>query len=428
MSGPITGEWKNLVDGTYKGFKFHVAVPAKGTGQGVMREQLDLKARNQVIRRPGVNGGEIVRMGLDPEDYTCDVIFFGDNWSSLFDQFKAVLVDPNPGKLVLPTHSKAVNACFARMTALAQVGDGNAKTTTVTWIQDEATDQSTGVVGAGVNAPAGSSLGALATVAATATSALSSAQGAVQSAVNGANAVIQASGVLQAVNAFESGLSTVRRFSNMVLTMTTGIRARITQIQANLTSTMALAEQAITAITGASAPTSASIANAAIQASTATATTAVQSTPSIDAETGQLIIPNTQNASVTPAPNPLAPPPLAPNTGIMIGDLTSDTAQNALAAQIIAVLQDQSAELNGYVNGAASDIEDAMTPLITAIQDFFALSTASSSIQILTTAELSLGEVMFYNGIPLSQLLTVHQQNPQILDPAVVPAGTVVNL
>jgi prophage DNA circulation protein len=423
--------WKKLVDGTYKGFTFSVAIPQKNTGQGATREELTLTARNQVIVRPGVNGAEIVNMGLNPGEYTVEVVFFGDSWSDLYDQFTAVLVDPNPGKLVLPTHSKAVTANFHRMSALAQVGDGNAKTCTVTWIQNETTDQSAGVVGSGANPLAGTSLGALASVAQATTSGLAAAQSAVQGAVNGANAVISASGILQAINAGESALSTVRRFSNTVLALSQGIRNRIIQIQANITSTMALAEKAIGAISGnfgVSNQTSAAVAGAAAQASTASSSAAAASTPTIDPDTGQLIVPNNQPSTPAPAANPLAAPPVQPDTGLTLGDLTTTAAMQSLSNQMIDVLQSQSTEMNGYLNGMTSDVSDALIPVINAIQNFIALATASTSTQILTESELSLAEVMFYNGIGLDQLRTIHEQNPQILDPAVIPSGTVVNL
>lgn len=429
-------KWVNLVDGIYKGFRFHVAIPGSAAPagdpnagapeyHGITREQSTLKARNQVIVRPGVNGAEIVNFGNDPEEYTVDVVFFGDNWQSLYDQFKTVLVDPQPGTLTLPTQSKAVNAAFSNMTALAQVGDGGAKMCTVTWVQNGTVDQSAGNP---IPGP-GQSLGALATAAAAVTSALVSAQAAVQSGVNAANSTIAASGVLAAIGAAQAGLNTVARFSNIAQSLTQGIQNRIQQIKSNLKNTLALGPAMVASINsllGISNQNTAGITGAATQASTS-GTTAAQTTPTIDPETGQLIVPNTQ-AAVAAAPNPLQAPDLPANTGITIGDLTSDVAKKALLAQIVGVLQDQSAELNGYVNGAASDIQDSMGPVVNALQNFVNAAVSSSTQTLMTTSELSLSEIMFYNGIGLSQLLVIHQQNPQILDPFVVPVGTVVNL
>jgi GTP:adenosylcobinamide-phosphate guanylyltransferase len=390
-------EWKNLTDGSFKGVQFHVAIArASGGNHGVVREEVATERRLQLVQRPLVDGAAVRDFGRGPEIYTAEICFFGPTYVEDFSAFKAVLNQGTPGVLILPDLPKAVNASFQRMTEIAETGSGMSKTVRVIWVE-------TNLQGEEIRKEALSTAG-LSVV---------ESKSAIDQAVSSTLSALNGNPVIAGVKAVESGLSQARRLANTVLTLEQGVRHRIIQLEANVKGTLNLVKQATDDI--------ASIFGGKAKPST------VRKDLGTDAVTGQKIADYSDPETAPKAADPLAKPDAAPQIDLPTRNLGSAAGAKLFLSRANAILSSHRDELSGLAQGRVGDVSDAMSSTIQSLQN---LSNAigSQDVRVIVPFEMSLLEVLFFNGVQLDQLAAVHQKNRSIDDVLLIPKGTVVTL
>lgn len=394
-------EWINLTDGSYKGFTFHVAIPTAANPQGIGSEEVELERRIQQIDRPLVDGAKISDFGRKSEVYTAEIYFHGPNYQQQYKAFLAVISDGVPGPLTLPTEPKTVQAAFWKLSRRADASGGNLKVVRVTWVEHN--DQ---VVGS-LNQKS-----------------IDSTKSDLDSKISTAKSKLQDNIFLTAVRGFESGLSTVRRASNMVLTLTDGVRNRIKQLDANVSGTLNLLKQTtdeIYSVFGKAKDTSASL--------QATAQTAkVPAAARFDSTTGQRIADFTEPDTVAPAVDPLQKPPISPQIDVPQSNVDTNQGVQIFVQKAVAQMKADRDELLSNSSGRISDVASALTAVMNSLEDFGGTIQTPSVNLVVVPREMTLMEVLFLNGVSLDNLNLIHQSNTHIDDPLVVPAGTVVAL
>jgi prophage DNA circulation protein len=403
------GEWKNLTDGSFKGFTFHVALPkALGKSHGMVSGEVTSGRRIQQIKRPGVDGASLRDFGADAEIYTAELIFFGSTYAADFENFKAILNQGTSGTLVLPDHPQAVNAAFLHMSEKVNHSGANSKAVTVAWVQD---NQTTGPV-ANPFIPTVSSL-----------------KSGLDSMLGAASGLLQSNPLIKAVRAAETGLSSARSLTNAVFTLDQGVRNRIIQLQANLAGTLALITQSSNTVHQDSVAVSQAISPSPSGAGqSASDRLAQQQALGVDPETGQRIADFSTPDTLSAAADPLARPELPSEVDVNVNRIQSATGTQLTANQLVKALHANRDELVQKGGSQVSDLGRALTDAAIAYQSFIALAVTSKQSFALVPREMSLLEVLFENGMGLDQLNVVHRQNTWITDPILVPAGSVVTL
>lgn len=389
-------EWKQLTDGSYKGFTFAVALPKKDKGHGLRSKETTHERKLQIVDRPLVDGSGTNDFGRKGRVFSAEIIFHGNNYNTDFQAFLKILNQGTPGVLTLPDEPQSVNASYQRMSEKTQVGESNSKSVNITWVESDET--AAVFVDSKVAGPksilesAAASKGFLAAAAA---------------AVNN-------NPILAAIRTAESGLSTVRSAVNAVTSLVAGVKNRIAQIDAEVRGTIGQIIDAINTITNLLGATS----------STQTSTFSA----AIDPITGQRTADFSEPDQVTPQVSPLANTQNAPTTAITIGAILSPAAALSAINALSAVLQADRDSLVELTSGRTGDVHVALTAVLSSLQDFKTSIQATSTMQVVVPMEMSLMEILFQNGKTIDQVDDVYRQNRQITDPLVVSAGTVINL
>lgn len=386
-------QWVGLTNGSYKGVTFHYAAPQGAKAHGAMSAQIHSGRRLQVSERPGVDGGRIRDFGAKADQHSLDVIFFGPNYTQDWENFKAILDEGTAGPLILPTETDIVNAFFSDRTEKSQVGGGNSKTIQITWIED--------------NSPVADITVDLGDVA--------SAKSAIDSAIQGVASALSNNPFLQAVQATNTALSTVRNAVNVVLTLQQGVQNQIKQLQANIAGTIALVQQGINSI------------DSIFGSSTTSATAAATGTTLVDAVTG-LPFSSVTDASVAPVSALFTPPTDASTVVIPIQNTDSEAGATALINTFVAALQDQQSQMVDSGGARTTDVKASITVLINSLTKYLPFIQSEPSVNILVKMELSLLEIIFQSQGSIGNYAEIYKNNPWIDDPLILPPGSVVTI
>lgn len=392
----MAAEWKNLTDGSFKGFTFSVALPQKARAHGMVSQQIVHERKLQVVDQPLVDGSGTNDFGRKGRVISAQLVFHGNNLDKDLKSFLDLCNEGTPGILNLPDEPVAINASFQRATVKSEVGQANSKSVEVTWIESDQV------------APAhfGSTVGSGFKKSIPEQAAISkSLLGDVISAVN-------SNPVLAAIRKAETGLSTIRSAVNAVTSLAEGVRNRIAQIDGEIRGTLAQITDAIDDISKLLGGSSSA--------------QQVTFSSSVDVITGQVTADFNDPDEVTPAPNPLVNDQNPATRPVTLTSITSPDsaiiALNALAAQITSNRD----ELVGDTSGRTNDVYKALTSALATIQDMKASILTESKTLVVVPFELSLLEICFFNGLTVDDVDTVYKSNRHITDPLVVAAGTVI--
>lgn len=386
-------QWIGLTNGSYKGVMFHYATPQGAKAHGATSGQIHSGRRLQVSERAGVDGGRIRDFGGKADQHILDVIFFGPNYIQDWDNFKAILNEGTAGPLILPTETNIVNAFYSDSTEKSQVGEGSSKTIQITWIED--------------NTPAADVTVDLGDVA--------SSKSAIDSAIQGVASALSNNPFLQAVQATNTALSTVRNAVNVVLTLQQGVQNQIKQLQANIAGTIALVQQGINSI------------DSIFGSSTTSATAASTGTTLVDAVTG-LPFSSVTDVPATPTSPLFTPPTDASAVVIPIQNTDSEAGATALINTFVATLQSQQSQMVDLGGARTTDIKISITTLINSLTKYLPFIQPEPSVNIQVLMELSLLEIIFQSQGSIDSYAETYKKNPWIDDPLILPPGSVVTI
>lgn len=391
--------WKNLTDGSFKGFRFHTSKPKKGGDVHGISSQKTTKARRlQIVKKPRVDGGGINDFGADPDTIEVDIIFFGADYLKKYEEFLSLCSDGKPGILVVPVRSRAVVAYFQQVTETTEVGSGGTIRASVSFVEDTTIDPveletaSTSVVPNSLQKAS-----------------------ALSEKLDAAKKILNSNPLIDAVRFAESGISTVRRYANTVIQLDQNIRNRITSVTNEINGTIDLVKGAVSIFKKDKVPSTANTGNL------------------IDPETGQEVVPFDQVDEPTEADDILDQPDPTPITSENTPELSdSNLVSNAgievfttKASELVKAQREEMALLGG---GKTDDISKSLTQVIIALDDFRASIATKAGTPVLVPNDLSIVEIMFHNGIDLNDLSRVISNNRHVSDPLAVDAGTVVYL
>lgn len=396
-------EWANLTNGSFKGVPFHAAIPSRDRQYGIESEEMTIERRLQFIKRPLVDGAPVRDWGADPEVYVAVIEFFGVNHAKTAEAFLQTLNEGTPGQLILPTQAKAVLAYFWKRTRATHHNDGNSIKVTVTWVA------ATEVDALGTGKASGSTL---------TPPSIDQAKSSLDADVSNALGILQDNPFLTAVRTFEGGLSKVRSVVNGVLTLEEGVRNRIAAVEANIKATLALVKSATDQIHALFSPS----------ASAAAKTTSSSTSLGTDKETGQTVIDVSEPDTLPPAADPLAAPEVAATIDVGTSNLGSGSGVIAFGDAIADSLSADRDEVTSSSAGRTEDVARALTTVLNSLAAYIQSVSPTAPLTYTIPYDMSLGEAMFLNGIDLSQMRTIHKANSHVLDPFVVPKGTVLVL
>ncbi len=395
----MSDEWANLTNGSFKGVAFHAAIPNRGQQYGVESEEVTVERRLQFIERPLVDGASVNDWGSKAPIFAVVVKFFGPNHDKDLQDFFKVLDEGTPGPLILPTSPKAVLACFWKRGIATTFNDGNGARVTVTWASDEAI-QSTGTGKAQKF-----NLEQLSKEAGKAN---------LDANVSNALGVLQDNPFLTAVRTFEKSLSKTRSVVNAVLTLEDGVRNRIASIDANIKGTLALIKEAtdeVQRLFGSDAANAAAAVTPALSLGT-------------NAETGQTITDFSEPDVIPPPVDALAPPPLPVTLSVPTNNLGSFSGVANFGDVVAASLASDRDEMAGSSGGRTEDVARALTTVLNSFTAYIRTVQGPEPVRYTTPVDMCLGEILFFNGIDLSELRNVLRANSHIDDPFFVPKGT----
>lgn len=395
--------WADLTNGSFRGIPFHSAIPSRKTQYGVESEEHTIERRLQFIKRPLVDGAAIRDWGQEAGIHTAVIEFFGPNHKKDSDAFFAALDKGTPGTLILPTIPKAVQAYFWKRGKSTRYQEGNALKVSVTWAETSE-----------INAAASSGSSSAFTLT---PPSIDQAAAALGASTDNALSILQDNPLLSAIRTGESTISSVRSVVNAVQTLGQGVVSRIATIEAEITGTIAQINSVVASIQSIFSPSASSSRGVPSAASLGT-----------DSETGQQIIDVSEPDSLPQAPDPLAPPAIIPTLNIPTKNVDAIPGVQAFAAAVVAQLTTNQTDINTASIGRTEDVSAALTDVLNKFNDYITAVVGAPPETFTTLTDMSLGEVLFLNGIDQGELDSVYRLNPLISDPFFVPKGTVVIL
>jgi hypothetical protein len=257
---------------------------------------------------------------------------------------------------------------------------------------------------------------------------LADSKSALGSALGAASSLLNNNPLIKAVRAAESGLSAARSLTNAVFALDAGVRSRILQIQANVQGTLSLVKSASDLIFADTHSSLSQFLSPSGASQNPSDVKAKQVQLGVDPETGQKIVDFSSTDTAPQAVDPLAKPALASEVAVNINGIRSPTGINKMGKELVDALKANRDELLAKGGSQVIDVAHGLTTTINSLQDFIAQAATPEQRLVVVPREMSLLEVLFQNSITVDQLRNVHQKNPEISDPIVLPAGTVVAL
>lgn len=394
--------WR-ITDASFKGQKFHVAIPDKASNFGMTSQSISKERRLQVSEKPGIDGADVEDFGQKPRIFSAEVIFFGDDYRDNLKAFEKILDQGTSGILILPDLDEAVWAKFQKEDRRTTAQDGTATMLSISWIEDRRTQVTAQDITAADAAKAALSSGNVAQSIPT----ISDKANSVVAFSNAATNTLQNNSVITAVLAVESA----------VVSTTTSINA-VTNIGRNAI------QQIITVYHRATAE----IAN--LQASIRGLLTftdnlnlgLTQKKPT-RYNTGLGAEDFTQPPTSTTTVGPTNSVVVASNPSNAVNSFTD--AINLLTASIANMKQNR-LDLESSTKGSTNDFSLASIQLENQAKELLNIITPATTTNYVVLARLSLVEICFANGLTADQINNVYLNNTQITDPLVVPPMTVI--
>jgi prophage DNA circulation protein len=368
--------------------------------------QKSLERKLQIIDRALYDGSDVKDFGRRAQKFTAEIIFFGPNYLNEFSQFSAKCNEGTAGKLILPDVPNAILATFASMSIKSSAQDGETLTVEAMWY--EATAKAVNPIPFAILTAADQQTSQVNEIGTRSQNAIQDAFSSIQN-----NTFVQA--LLNAPTTIRQTTNVLTSFINYPTTLKNAVFLKIGQLEASLT----MAEGLINKITGFFAGSSTGSASN----QSTSATSAV-----VDPVTGQAVADFSSNDTLTSITNPIATPSQIPSITVPTPNVDGPaTAQSSLKT-LAATLLSQATDLQTDTDGRANDVLSSIIALNNILTELIAVVQPAAVTAYLVPVEMSLVEVLFYNGKTADQIDTVHSNNSDLDDLLVIPAGTVVYL
>jgi|GEM_PF-4504902 len=394
-------KWDKLTDGYFKGYRFHVAVPNKDHRHGIVSSKIEIERRLQVIEFRDFKGGKINDLEQKVVPITVDIIFHGPSYQAEYEEFKKICSEGTPGILTVPTEEKSFVVYLQKLSVSDAVGESSTKKVSATFLEDTTIDAN--------NLPNQNPPPKEYNV--------TEERNAILGAIGDVKKSIEESEFLSAVKSFESGLSTVRRYSNAVLAIESGIKARIVDLTTNLQGTLTLALMATSVITDN------------LLGIDASDDSGKNVGTQIDPETGNEIVllddPNEQDDEEEVSEIVEVENPQVKSAVSSIGKDTESSAELALDS-IIVDLKKKSDGLSETTGANFEDIRQNLLGIVSSLEVLRSNSAIKPVRALLVPYSISIFEAFLHNEINLSELRRVIRLNFHIDDPLVIPQGEVL--
>lgn len=391
-------EWKNLTDGSFKGFRFHCATPSKKDGvHGISSQKTVKERRLQVTNFPGRNGARVGDLGGNSDTVEFDIIFHGSNYQKQYENFLATLDNGEAGILVCPVRSRAIIAYFHKLAESIEVGAGGSIRVSATFVEDTTIDP----------IDLGSSQEAMQKPSEDKSASL-------LDKIKSAKNALNSNPFIDAVRAVESGISTVRRYAGAVIALDQNIRSRIVSLTAEITSTLDLVNDAVAIFKKEEkAPTN--------------------QNNIIDPDTGLEVVPFDRDITLPEVDDPLAPPINSDvNTDtvpeLSTNNLESNAGLEVFSDKALEMIKDGREEMGELGGGKTEDVTSSLREVVLALDDFKSSIAVQVGTPKIVPREISIIEVLFENSLPLSSMKQVISNNRHIDDFVVIPRGTIIYL
>lgn len=392
-------EWYNLTNGSFNGYKFHIAEPKGDKVHGISSSEMRMSRRLQRSRKPLVDGASLKDFGANEREFSFEIIFFGKYYLENYLEFENAVNIGAPGELVLPNYPRPIQCYFSEASVKSAVDAHNTILVSVQFIQDEVSDQE------GENST---------------TKNLSQKEVSelIKNKAQIAKETIEKNEFVNAVRAFEDGLTGVRRFSTTVINLQEAVRNRITGLRDQLLGTLSLLGDAIPKIESRTDEAE-DIASGFLNKEFDRDIVEISTTVETSVEVSTIVEDEAEEESF-----------LNENTSTVeeVGNVNSDQSVVDRLSSVSSSLNSSSSELNGLATGNAQDVYASIKELNSIISDYKKFFEAPTLLMILVNRETSLLEVMFRNDIYTDRLMEVSKFNTHLDDILVIPPGEVVYL
>ncbi len=392
-------QWKELTDGSFKGYTFHVAIPKRGGSRGAVSIQTDMERRLQIIERAGVDGSDINDFGRKSEVIAAELVFHGDGYAEELAKFKQICNQGTAGLLIMPDRPDAIMAKYHKANFKSELGSGRTAIVSVVWIEDQASATKYEATAGPVN----QSSEDFGTVSAKTVSAIDQAKN-----------VISENTFLKAIESVETGISTARSTVNNALKISgeargsiLGVKERIEGNLDSIKSTIQRVQDFINSIRGSS-------------------TSSVSQAEEVS--NGTVISDYTEPDDLPVPTDPLAKPP-ATDEGVVVPEVIQSEAvgENALSGIADSVKDDRDS-LVDQSEGKVDDVAQALTQVVNLTKTLAKSIATKPTITVVVPYQMSLVEVMFHNDVYWDELLRVSRANTHLADTLCIPKDEVVYL
>jgi hypothetical protein len=408
IPAPSGGQERVFTDGSFKGYRFHVALPTRDQQHGVNSLEKTYSKRLQLIKRALRDGADINIFGANEVAYSVEIEFHGPNYLAEFDSFYAITMgEDSAGVLILPDMPKAVLAVFEKMSVRSAASSGETLVVSASWI--------------GAGSKPSKSLAEL-TDAATGdqVAAAAAATSRLEAASSKAQDVIRNNGFMKGVQSVYGKLSQGRSSINAVLKASNSQRKAVLDSVGNIQATLGLAnsigDRVLSFVT-----------KKAASRTTLTAPT-FEPESTIDAATGQQVADFAEPETVAAKADPLAKPSVVPTVEKEVPGIETPAGAELSLAKVADSLQKDAIALEELSGGRTEEITRAIGAVRSAIVDLASTVKPQMKVPYLTRVEMSIHEVLFVNGLSIDLTMRTLEKNPHLEDELAIPAGTVVYL
>lgn len=395
-------DWK-ITDGSFKGFKFHVATPRK-ENFGMLSQEVTDERRLQVSERALVDGADVEDFGAKPRVFTADIIFFGEDYQAQIKAFRKVLDEGTTGVLVLPDLDEAVFAKFQK--SVRKTAAETATMLSISWLEDrtrviQATDATTAAQ-AQAALQAGNTAQALPTVQEQSAKVLNKSDSALSALSNNA--------FVKALQAAENSVVNVRTTINSALNVPRVTRQNILNTVARVTTEINGLKSAVNGLLN--------------YTDLLTLGLSFTSPSRINSGLGKVDFTAVEEAT----------------TATVVGNQTVVTEQEQVKniqsfAEAVkdlknaqAAVLDAKNELETETGGNTQSFSQEAVALANTINDLVFIIEEKPTVQVFASIRQSLAEICHNNGLPVDDMDRVYRLNTNLTDILDVPAFTVVNL
>lgn len=390
-----------FTDGTFKGYTFHVVKPEPTKPHGVTSIDKQFDRKLQIIERPLRDGADVKDWGRRAKRFTAEIIFFGPNYLNEFAKFEETCNDGAPGKLILPDETKAVFAYFQSMSIRSSAQEGETLVVSCVWV--EAFSKPTPKVASTFASPLDEQINRITEKSTSIAQKIQNVQNAINNNV-----------FIKTLEQSKTNAEQLQIFVQGALNYPATLKASVLQFKANVLAAVAISGQIVN-----------SISTYVFGKSNQTQST--NNVPvSVDPDTGQQVVDFNNPNPTTTVPDPLA----KPNASAAVNAPEIKSDQGALDAITlnIGALKESESGLSSSSNGKTLDVSDAILDLIKDLQDVATSIKPKPLVGYLVPFEMSLNEILFFNGLTVDQADQVLRNNPHINDPLVVEGGEVIYL